>query len=208
MTKAVRASKSSAASPDLRQYVAQFRDLSHELAIFMGTVEKWFSTHPEMINGRPPLIHSVKSRLKNVDHLREKLRRKYTKDGQVGFSPAELSLRVTDLCGVRVMHLHQRQFSKIYDLFKAKIDTGDWHLAETKAFTWDPESKKYFESLGLAPELRETFYTSVHFIIRPNANSLLVCEIQIRTLFEEIWGEIDHSLNYPDLPPKNSAIEN
>jgi Region found in RelA / SpoT proteins len=23
------------------------------------------------------------------------------------------------------------------------------------------------------------------------------CEIQVRTLFEEVWGEIDHALNYP-----------
>jgi putative GTP pyrophosphokinase len=26
----------------------------------------------------------------------------------------------------------------------------------------------------------------------------VTCEIQVRTLFEEIWGEIDHTLNYPD----------
>ena len=25
----------------------------------------------------------------------------------------------------------------------------------------------------------------------------ICCEIQVRTLFEEIWGEIDHTINYP-----------
>ena len=25
----------------------------------------------------------------------------------------------------------------------------------------------------------------------------MCCEIQVRTLFEEIWGEIDHAINYP-----------
>jgi ppGpp synthetase/RelA/SpoT-type nucleotidyltranferase len=102
------------------------------------------------------------------------------------------------------MHLHQKQFGIIKELLDAKIKSGDWHLVETKAFTWDPESAAYFRSLGLEPELRDTFYTSVHYTVRPNALSKLVCEIQIRTLFEEIWGEVDHTLNYPN-PTKNRS---
>ena len=30
-----------------------------------------------------------------------------------------------------------------------------------------------------------------------NEKSDVTCEIQVRTLFEEIWGEIDHTINYP-----------
>lgn len=30
-----------------------------------------------------------------------------------------------------------------------------------------------------------------------NAKSDVTCETQVRTLFEEIWGEIDHTINYP-----------
>ena len=193
-----KASATRAKPPDLRAYIAKFRELEHELGIFMGTVDTWFSRHPELMAGRPPLIHSVKSRLKSVDHLREKIRLKYVQNEKVIFPPDRLSETVTDLSGVRVMHLHQKQFSRIYALFKKKIETGDWFLAETKAFTWDPESAQYFRSLGLEPELRDTFYTSVHFVVRPSPNSPLVCEIQVRTLFEEIWGEVDHALNYPN----------
>jgi ppGpp synthetase/RelA/SpoT-type nucleotidyltranferase len=151
-----------------------------------------------MNSGRPPLIHSVKSRLKAEDHLREKIRRKYVAEGAITFPPEDLGIRVTDLSGVRVMHLHQTQFTKIRELLSAKIASGDWYSVETKAFTWDPESAAYFRALGLEPEVRDTFYTSVHYTIRPNETSKLVCEIQIRTLFEEIWGEVDHTLNYPD----------
>jgi ppGpp synthetase/RelA/SpoT-type nucleotidyltranferase len=32
----------------------------------------------------------------------------------------------------------------------------------------------------------------------------LCCEIQVRTLFEEIWGEVDHQINYP-FPSKSIA---
>ena len=39
----------------------------------------------------------------------------------------------------------------------------------------------------------------MHYVIKPNNNeNAICCEIQVRTLFEEIWGEIDHSINYPN----------
>jgi putative GTP pyrophosphokinase len=34
---------------------------------------------------------------------------------------------------------------------------------------------------------------------RPRVDSPICCEIQVRTLFEEIWGEVDHALNYPNV---------
>jgi len=43
-----------------------------------------------------------------------------------------------------------------------------------------------------------------HDSLLPCADSLLSCEIQVRTLFEEIWGEIDHHLNYP-VPTTNAG---
>jgi len=177
--------------------LAEFREIKHELILFMNTVASWFSMHPDMSSGLLPTIHSVKSRLKSEEHLREKIKRKYLTGNTVNFAPDKLGEHVTDLAGVRVMHLHQKQFATIKQFLEAKIDSGDWYQVEKKAFTWDPESAEFFKSLGLEPELRDTFYTSVHYTVRPNSSSKLVCEIQIRTLFEEIWGEVDHSLNYP-----------
>ena len=80
----------------------------------------------------------------------------------------------------------------------AKVTAGDWYLVEQPiAYTWDPEYEKFFVDLGCRCERKDSFYTSVHFVVRPRQDSPLSCEIQVRTLFEEIWGEIDHSLNYP-----------
>jgi putative GTP pyrophosphokinase len=42
-----------------------------------------------------------------------------------------------------------------------------------------------------------SLYTSVHYVIAPNRKTGLTCEIQVRTLAEELWGEVDHTLNYP-----------
>jgi putative GTP pyrophosphokinase len=48
-------------------------------------------------------------------------------------------------------------------------------------------------------------YSSVHYVAQPNTRPPLVTiEIQVRTLADEIWGEIDHKLNYPH-PHKSVA---
>ncbi len=41
-------------------------------------------------------------------------------------------------------------------------------------------------------------YTSVHYVIKPKKMTQYTCEIQVRTLMEEVWGEVDHTINYPD----------
>lgn len=200
----VTASKSEAATEAIAVYV----QMQHELGIFMEGVAQWFLRHPHMSRGNPPLVHSVKWRLKDPEHLREKLGRKFSENGALTFSPQELGARVTDLAGVRVLHLHETQFAEIHQLFKAKIDSGDWTLAEQpKAYTWDPESRTFFENLGLLCSVKESFYTSVHYVVRPKPDTMLACEVQVRTLFEEVWGEVDHSLKYPEKPVTLSCQE-
>ncbi len=74
-----------------------------------------------------------------------------------------------------------------------------WYFPEPpKAYTWDPESKQFFEGLEIEVQVKESFYTSVHYLIKPREDSPICCELQVRTLFEEIWGEVEHSINYPD----------
>lgn len=184
--------------------LAAFDERAHELSIFMEGVARWFATHPRLSKGPLPVVHSVKSRLKDRDHLREKIGRK-EKDG----SPIDennLFSRVTDLAGVRVLHLYQEQARVIHEEVLDKVHKkGDWVLNEAPiAYTWDPESSDFFARMGLEVKLKDTFYTSVHYLVRPRTDSPLCCEIQIRTLFEEIWGEVDHALNYPS-PTDNVA---
>src|SRR5207244_6540861 len=46
-------------------------------------------------------------------------------------------------------------------------------------------------------ERKESLYTSVHYTIKQNSTNRRVCELQVRTLAEEVWGEISHKINYP-----------
>lgn len=178
--------------------VSAFEEKIHEFKIFMDGVSQWFLTHPKLHQGTFPIVHSVKSRLKDCDGLREKIPRK-TRDG-LPIGRDNVFERVTDLAGVRVLHLYQEQFSSIHKEILIKVeDQGDWYLPEPpKAYSWDPESKRFFEGLNIQVEIKDSSYTSVHYLVRPRADSPICCEIQIRTLFEEVWGEVDHAINYPE----------
>ena len=176
-----------------------FDNKKHELILFMEGVAKWFAAHPKLAVASCPVIHSVKMRLKDRDHLREKLTRKWDNDAPIDAN--NLFDRVTDLAGVRVLHIHQEQFSLIHKEILDKVNNlKDWHLPESpKAYTWDPESLEFFKNLEIEVNVKESFYTSVHYLVRPRVDSPICCEIQVRTLFEEIWGEVDHALNYPNV---------
>jgi hypothetical protein len=52
-------------------------------------------------------------------------------------------------------------------------------------------------NLGVETKDSKTMYTSVHYIVEANTKTKYTAEIQVRTLAEELWGEVDHTLNYP-----------
>jgi len=172
---------------------------------FMNAVVDTFKLEPELNQYGNPIIYTIKNRLKDIDHLRDKIERKW--DVESPFTPENLFDRVTDLAGVRVLHLYQDQFSQIHKLIQKQIDNGDWFLRENPvAYSWDPESSNYFKDFGLESKVKDSYYTSIHYVIQPKADSDICCEVQIRTLFEEIWGEIDHTINYPH-PTENISCK-
>lgn len=169
---------------------------------------EWFQKHVRsFFEGRSlsDHVHSIRHRIKDIDNLLEKVERKNEEarsaagEAELGAVTAENMFdRLTDITGVRVLHLHTSQLEAIHHALMSKVNDGDFTLFETpKGYTWDPESGAYFEELGLRWELKESYYTSAHYVLRPNSRSLATCEVQVRTLLEEVWGEIDHTMNYP-----------
>jgi ppGpp synthetase/RelA/SpoT-type nucleotidyltranferase len=173
-----------------------------ELDLFRKQVAEFFLKSNRLQSGNLPLVHSVKSRLKDEDHLREKISRKFY-SGEINKS--NIFEKLTDLAGVRVLHLHTQQFGEIHDAISDHVTEGHWKFFEKPiAYSWDPEATAFFKSLGLKAVTRDSYYTSIHYIVKPYAATRLTCEIQVRTLFEEVWGEIDHAFNYPT-PTANIA---
>lgn len=167
-----------------------------EIQMLQNQVHDFFKLNKILNTGTPASIHSLKSRVKSREHLKEKLIRKSKRNELIDES--NFFDKITDLAGVRVIHLHQEQFILINEAINEQCDKKNWVLVENpKAYTWDPESKEFFEKLGLEVYQKESSYTSIHYLVKPHAEFPFCCEIQVRTLFEEIWGEIDHSINYP-----------
>lgn len=146
------------------------------------------------------LIHSVRSRTKDPVSLRVKLKRKIEKVEEAGreflITPDNYLQEINDLAGVRLLHLHTSQFPAIDAVIKEVIGGTGYKVKEGPiAHVWDEVAKKYFESVNVEARLNSRMYSSVHYVFQLHSGN--TAEVQVRTLAEELWGEVDHSMNYP-----------
>jgi ppGpp synthetase/RelA/SpoT-type nucleotidyltranferase len=142
-------------------------------------------------------IHSVKSRVKDPEHLIEKIirktpdrKKKYGEDFQ--FTLENYKEQITDLIGVRVIHIFKEDWEDIHNLVE-----HTWNVSEITANVREGDDTKRFEELNIQIQSRKSGYRSVHYLIESfPTNQKVVAEIQVRTIFEEGYGEIDHQLRY------------
>ena len=147
-------------------------------------------------------VHSIKWRVKDPEHLRDKLTRKILKAHKEGtvfdVTMDNLYARINDLGGLRILHLYTRQTESIHKALREALDEAQLPIiGEPDAKTWDNETRSYFQSIGISTSDSESLYTSVHYVIESNSRTKYTCEIQVRTLAEELWGEVSHVINYP-----------
>jgi ppGpp synthetase/RelA/SpoT-type nucleotidyltranferase len=142
-------------------------------------------------------IHSVKSRVKHPDHVIEKIirktpdrKRKYGEDFQ--FSVKNYKEQITDLIGVRAIHIFKEDWEEIH-----RFITNMWKVVEITANVREGDDTRRFEELNIQIHSRKSGYRSVHYLIESfPTNHKVIAEIQVRTIFEEGYGEIDHQLRY------------
>lgn len=193
---------------DLRlidELVEHYENNIAEFNRLLGYVQTLFYDSQDLAR----LVHSMKGRVKKPDHLRGKLIRKARECREKGelfdITTDNLFDKITDLAGFRVLHLHTEQFGEINQVLLGILRDEKWQLVEgPKARVWDEEYKKYFVDLGVEAETNQRLYTSVHYLIKTNNEKQSTCEVQVRTLAEELWGEVDHTINYPQ-PHSSSA---
>lgn len=146
-------------------------------------------------------IHSVRIRVKDPEHLRDKLARKVLdakrKGRKLAITDRNLFGKINDLAGLRILHLHTGQIQALDSELRQLFRDHAYTLIEgPSARTWDDESRRYFAQIGIDTIKSPSLYTSIHYVVRTNTSARYTCEIQLRTLMEEVWGEVDHSINY------------
>jgi ppGpp synthetase/RelA/SpoT-type nucleotidyltranferase len=182
--------------------VNHFKENAHLLQNAAESVVSSCMNDPDL----KKLIHFIKYRLKDPKHLRAKLRKKALDDKQHGRKPtinqANLFQKITDLAGVRILHLYTDQIAEMNNRILAVLQEQKYRVHKPVANIWDNESRIYYKKLGFRTVYRETMYTSVHYDIKLNTATGVRCELQVRTLADEVWGEVSHTVDYPK--PSNS----
>jgi ppGpp synthetase/RelA/SpoT-type nucleotidyltranferase len=148
-------------------------------------------------------VHSVRWRVKSPEHLMEKLIRK-TDPSSEFYSDKYKSITlenyheiVTDLVGVRAIHLFKDQFAEI-DGFLC----NSWEKFEkTTVYKRVGDLDDDFDSLEGDTDIKDhdAGYRSIHYVFKTKpARYEVLVEVQVRTIFEEGWSEIDHTVRYPN----------
>ena len=139
-------------------------------------------------------VHSLKFRIKDPEHLIEKIVRKKIEDPSRDITLETYRVEITDLIGVRALHLFKDEWSHIHQAV-----TSTWDLHETpKAYIRSGDSEQSFKENGCEINHHVAGYRSVHYLVKSQpAKFLFIAELQVRTIFEEGWSEIDHKLRYP-----------
>ncbi|GAB6088816.1 RelA/SpoT domain-containing protein [Spirochaeta dissipatitropha] len=144
-----------------------------------------------------PAIHSLNYRLKDPAHLVKKIIRKRIENPERIIELGNYRQQITDLIGIRALHLFKEDWQGIH-----RYICENWDLAETpKAYVRYGDSQRiidYYKKNDCSVQEHKHGYRSVHYLLqlRPKNEDVLV-EVQVRTLFEEAWGEIDHRVRYP-----------
>lgn len=142
-------------------------------------------------------VHSVRFRVKDPEHLIEKIIRKVAEDPKRKIDLSNYEQEITDLVGVRVIHLFKSSWQSIDQFIRHTWEFKEDPIAYFRK--GDPEDVMFtFNSSKFEVKVHKAGYRSLHYVLitKPTKVEHYV-ELQVRTLFEEGWSEIDHKIRYP-----------
>lgn len=174
----------------------------------MGRPVFWYKYMRGKGVATPSPIRQIVSRIKQPDKVVEKI-----------FSKPELF--PNKLSSDSFKKMHDTIGSRIIVYFSSQLSLVDRELRNSGFFELDKDAppEAFFEPekllrLGLSHienKQKESGYTSIHYMVRLKESSIPsgarpVFEIQVRTLAQELWSELEHVLAYkPETRPNFSA---
>lgn len=190
-----------------------YNDFSGKRNAYKEILEKFEKQYLDNISEKG--IHSYRTRIKDPEHLVVKIIRKrqenHKKYSQLDKSNYEKFL--TDLIGIRCFILFKTDWEIFHTYIVDQIKNNPMYYVKDSLKDFDDnishiymaEMPKVHIRAGDARDIYENIlppdaiksqkiYRSIHYIIKYSG---VYIEIQVRTLFEEGWGEIDHHIVYP-----------
>ena len=147
-----------------------------------------------------PQVHSVRWRVKNPEHLIEKIVRKRANGSEkyLSINTENYTEIITDLVGVRVLHLFKYEWVNIQKHILKHWKTEEPPIAYIRSGD-EGEIIDSYKTNSCEVKNHPAGYRSIHYVIstQPTLNKVF-SEIQVRTIFEEGWSEIDHRIRYPN----------
>ena len=152
------------------------------------------------------LIHFLKYRVKDPQSLRDKLFRMASNDRYPPVDESNLFQEVRDLAGIRIIHLHADQIADLHKRIMRVLDEHSYQLiGDPIAYCWDLDYQELFGKIGLNVQPQSSMYTTVHYDVLAHESSGIACELQVRSLADELWGEVSHRVNYPTESPSEAC---
>ena len=158
---------------DFNKLMAYYRCAMMEIETKFNVLNEEFSLRYD----RNP-INSIKSRLKSIFSIREKLERKGQK-----MTLRTIQKNLDDVAGVRVICSFPQD---VYMLAKALMNQDDITTLEIKDYIKNPKANGY-RSLHLI--------VSVPIFLAHEKHSMKV-EIQLRTIAMDFWASLEHQMRY------------
>ena len=189
------------------------RNEDEYVKVLDGFVDEFFNQ--SIIRSHKLKIHSLGRRVKNAEHLIDKIvRKKVEKASKYEECNRDNYLKfITDVAGVRILLVYKSDWENVHNYIVGAIendnknyikdslkdyddDENHTYIAEEpKVHIRNGDNRDLYEKI-LPPNrvIDDKIYRSAHYIVKYHG---IYVEIQVRTLFEEGWGEVDHSILYP-----------
>ena len=160
-------------SNSFKTLMAYFRCSIMEIETKFNVLNEEFSLQHD----RNP-IAAVKSRLKSVESIEDKLKRK-----DLPITCEAIEQNINDVAGIRVICTF---IDDVYLLAEAFLNQADITLIQKKDYIENPKPNGY-RSLHLIVEVP---------IFLAEEKRFMRVEIQLRTIAMDFWASLEHQLNY------------
>lgn len=160
----------------------EFERVHSQYSSFSKKIESVIS---DFLDTEKIVVHSISCRCKAPDSLERKAQKRYEKN-----TPYLSLEEVTDLAGVRVITHFSSDLDRIADLVEREFEIDFANSVDKREYQ-DPEK------FG---------YASIHYVVGFKSTRLdlpeyskyagLKAEIQIRSILQHAWAEIEHDIGY------------